>query len=209
MEYNIIEGKFPILTVNNFLSENNLLSIEEEIRESINKFSIEKDEHRKLNRIQLDDVWENDRDSSNILSIISNDLFSKNMLKIYNSINDSSFRLIEISNKHETQITIYNDKNEYSWHNDKVKGRIINWVLFIDLGMDFTGGENQISYDEINVNSLTKIENVKPHIITKPKGNMLLLMPSWVSHRVSPVKSSNNDITKGRITINGHIGFKV
>ena len=77
--------------------------------------------------------------------------------------------------------------------------------LYIDIDSDFTGGENQISNDEYIIGNDNTPYNVD--ISTKPKDNMLIIMPSWVTHRVSPVFCKSKDKLKGRITINGHIGY--
>ena len=82
--------------------------------------------------------------------------------------------------------------------------RVINWVLYININGDFTGGENQIS------NDLYDVGNQQPYnidISTPPKDNMLIMMPSWITHRVTPVFCNHKDKLRSRITINGHIGF--
>ncbi len=45
--------------------------------------------------------------------------------------------------------------------------------------------------------------------VNKPKGNQLIVMPMWVTHRVSPVKTKTENLENSRITINGHIEFNV
>ena len=207
IDYEVIKKcDFPILKVNGFLSEKDLsLAKDEVIKLSSEAQHAKGHMTREYERVFVDRVYLGNRENSDILQIIQKNLFSEEMKEIYSSIRDTSFKLIPNSSYHETQITFYKNENSYDWHTDEVLSRVINWVLYIDIDSDFTGGENEISNDEHMPDSDTKPYNVD--ISTKPKDNLLLLMPSWVTHRVVPVFCKHDDKLRGRITINGHIGF--
>jgi len=211
IDYEVIKNcDFPILKVNNFLDEDVLSDIKDEIK-SLSEETIHHElDVREHNRIYLDEYYSERRGESDILRNISERLFSDDMVDVYNTIPETAFHLIKSSTYHETQLTFYKNTNEYQWHADNIHKRICNWILYIDIDSDFTGGENQISntaWDEdAKGRGHDRVYNID--ISTKPKDNLLLIMPSWVTHSVAPVFMKSNDLLKGRITINGHIGFK-
>ena len=200
MKCDIISGKFPILKVDDFLHKESLFHVKNEIKNIHIHTKRQIDKLRSYRRLYLDEYFKNRYDSY-ILTTIDQVLFSEEMKNIYNSTYDTAFRLLPKSTYHETQLTIYGNNHDYGWHVDDIDSRLVNWVLFINIDSDFTGGNNEISYNELN-------DNPTPDIITKPIDNTLIIMPCWVTHRVTPIKCDSSDILKGRITINGHIGFK-
>jgi Rps23 Pro-64 3,4-dihydroxylase Tpa1-like proline 4-hydroxylase len=209
IDYKIINKcDFPVLKINNFITKTDLKLIKKEIiKLACNaEQKLENDSFDvplvKFDRVFLDDYYKNDRTQSNILNIVSKYMFSREMVDLCSSIKDGSFKHIKNSTRHESQLTFYGDKHIYEWHNDINHGRLINWILYVDIDSNFTGGENQISNDEIEKNTY----NID--ISTKPKDNMLIMMPSWVTHRVAPVFCKSKDKLKGRITVNGHIGYR-
>jgi len=206
IDYKIINKcDFPILIVNNFISDDDLMLIKKEIIKLVDKTKNTNMITREYDRIYFDKYYEKDRTQSDVLEIIPKYLFSSEMIDICKSMKEGAFKFIENSSRHETQLTIYGDHHGYEWHHDNVFGRFVNWILYIDIDSDFTGGENQISNDEYIIGNDNTPYNVD--ISTKPKDNMLIIMPSWVTHRVSPVFCKSKDKLKGRITINGHIGY--
>jgi len=163
-------------------------------------------------RVYLDALYDEDRRKSETLSIMERNIFSKDMLDIYNEIPETAYKLIKDSVNHETEITVYHDGAKYNWHNDDDNGRIVNFVLMIDLGMKFEGGHTHISnteFDSLGERVLYEGGlDLDAEIDIEPKGNQLIIMPMWVTHRVTPVKLKSKNLTDGRITVNGHIGIK-
>jgi Rps23 Pro-64 3,4-dihydroxylase Tpa1-like proline 4-hydroxylase len=207
IDYEVIKNcDFPVLKVNNFLDEKKLSDIKDEIRlisKDATHFELGIREHE---RVFVDNYYDGRRDESSMLRHVSEKLFSDGMYDVYNSIPDTAFHLIRSSTYHETQLTFYKNTNQYEWHGDNINKRICNWILYVDVDSDFTGGENQISNSVWDEESMSTVHNVD--ISTKPKDNLLLIMPSWVTHSVAPVFMKSNDLLKGRITVNGHIGFR-
>lgn len=206
IDYEVIKKcDFPILKVDGFLSDLELRLCKDEIVNIESEAKYTEEEIREYDRVFLDEKYRGHREQSDILRVVSEKLFSPEMIDIYNSIKDTSFKLIEGSSRHETQLTFYSNKHSYEWHTDAMLNRVINWVLYIDIDGDFTGGENQISNDDFNEGERNHPYNV--YISTPPKDNMLIMMPSWITHRVAPVFCKHKSKLRSRITINGHIGF--
>ena len=213
IDYKIINKcDFPILNINNFTSNDDLKLIKKEIIKLVTETNdsnvsgyFPDDKLVKFDRVFLDDYYINDRTQSDILNIVSKYMFSREMMDLCSSLKDGAFKNIEHTNHHESKLTFYGNNHVYEWHNDIKYGRLINWILYVDIDSDFTGGENQISNDDLTENYS---DNYNIDISTKPKDNMLIMMPSWVTHRVAPVFCKSKDKLKGRITINGHIGYK-
>ena len=209
-------GIFPILKVENFLAENEYEDIKNEIRQicvasssdghGLNK-SIREDS-REYKRIYLDTFYGQDPTKSKILTVVGKNLFDAKMLETYDDIQETAYKTLSHSTAHETQLTIYLDNCSYNWHTDNDSGRIVNYVLIVDMGMKFDGGHTQISNEPADgeKNFLAGLD--KDVVLDiKPKGNQLIIMPAWVSHRVTRIIMKSKELLDGRITINGHIGF--
>jgi|LWDU01.1.fsa_nt_gi hypothetical protein len=209
IDYEVIKKcDFPILKIKNFIDKDNLVKMKNEIKKLAPELKYTEKIEREYSRIYMDKYYFDNRIESNILRNIDNILFSEEMLKIYMSINETAFKLLHTSSNHETQLTVYGNKGEYKWHNDDIVYRLVNWILFIDIDSDFTGGENEISNDNINETFDETYHEKQTDIVTKHEDNVLIMMPCWVTHRVAPVFCKSKDILKGRISINGHIGYK-
>jgi len=224
MKVNILDsGVFPILRIENFLSDVDYQVVKKDVKSEVMKLQELKDSGTKndplddmsgrdYNRVYIDALYGKDRSKSETLMIIDKNLFSDEMLDIYNSIPETSYRLIKDSVNHETEITIYGDESKYNWHNDSLYSRIINFVLIIDLGMKFEGGHTHITnteFDSIGERALYEGGlDLDADIDIEPKGNQLVMMPMWVTHRVTPIKMKSTKMIEGRITVNGHIGMK-
>jgi len=190
IDYEVIKKcDFPILKIKNFIDKDNLVKMKNEIKKLAPELKYTEKIEREYSRIYMD-------------------MFSEEMLKIYMSINETAFKLLHTSSNHETQLTVYGNKGEYKWHNDDIVYRLVNWILFIDIDSDFTGGENEISNDNINETFDETYHEKQTDIVTKHEDNVLIMMPCWVTHRVAPVFCKSKDILKGRISINGHIGYR-
>lgn len=206
-------GLFPVLKVENFLTEAEYDAVKKEIYHTILLPENESEfQGRDYERVYLDKLWNNNRKQSQILTIMEKRLFEDYMLQIYVKIPESAFHLIPQSTNHETQLSLYKNNSMYNWHIDDDNLRVANFVLMIDMGMKFTGGHTQLSNEDYRAKGDLAgiIGNVdfEVDLDIKPKGNQLIIMPMWVTHRVTPVKMQSTELTDGRITINGHIGFK-
>ena len=205
-------GLYPVLKVENFLPQN---EYEEVKAEALNLVLFAREEDlrgRDYHRLYLDNVHKQNRDQSKILTLCAKNLFDRQMVETYDSIQDTSFKLIPQSTAHETQLTMYKNSSKYSWHHDATDMRVANWVLMIDLGMEFEGGHTQLSNERFddygNRELLDGNMDLPVALDIKPKGNQLVIMPMWVTHRVTPIKMQSKELSKGRITVNGHIGFR-
>jgi len=206
-------GVFPILKVENFLLDYE----EEELKQEIRNLLLFANNEgnligRDYHRVYLDAFWKNNRNQSKILTTMDKHIFSDYMYQHYIKLPESAFKLIPSSTAHETQLTLYKNNSKYNWHIDDDNLRIINFVYMVDMGMKFTGGHTQISNDDYRFHGDLSgiLGNVDTEVALdiKPKGNQLIMMPMWVMHRVTPVKMQSTQLTDGRITINGHIGFR-
>lgn len=207
-------GVFPILKIENFLPEDEYEEVKKEVKSKIKELDTmikggwkpKFDEGRNFYRLYLDNIYKEDRSKSKILLAIEKNLFSKDMMEVFSSMPETAFRMIPFTTTYQTDLTVYTNDDGYSWHNDVGLSRIANYVLMIDLGMKFEGGHTQISNSKYE---WLKENNIDVDIDIKPKGNQLIVMPMWVTHRVSPIKTKTENLENSRITINGHIGFNV
>jgi len=159
---------------------------------------------RKYSRVYIDEVYEGRRAESVILNMTQKSLFNEDMYYELRRIPDAAFQLIHMSNNHETQLTSYGNGDRYDWHRDVNLPRLLNYILYISTsGGTFKGGNLEISF-----NLQETVHGLIPDIVIEPTANMLVLMPSYFWHRVTPVTVHSDDALDGRISINGHIGWK-
>jgi len=202
-------GIFPILKVENFLTETQYNDIKNEIRKICWLTKKNTDIHgRDYKRIYLDDLYGASRKDSKILTVMSETLFDDKMLEVYNTIQETAFKIIKYTTKHESQLTFYYNDCEYKWHVDDISMRLVNYVLMIDMGMKFDGGHTLISNEQHEEKNFLSGVDMPIALDIKPKGNQLLIMPCWITHSVSQIKMKSNNLLDGRITVNGHIGFR-
>ena len=208
---------FPILKIENFLSNSEYTKIKEEVKTQVEELDYMIDDNKKpsqdtdrdYHRLFLDELYYEDRSKSNTLSIMERNLFDDQMKGIYASLPETAFKLIQFSTTLETQLTVYKNLASYGWHNDNNQSRIINYVLMIDLGMKFEGGHTQLSNrQETSKEQNIRLTDVEVALDIEPKGNQLIMMPMWVTHRVTPIKTNTDNLLDSRITINGHIGVR-
>ena len=145
-----------------------------------------------------------------IPNTISKLLRSKKILEPARKKGDLSWKwfVLDITHPFEVQITDYaKDTDHYEWHvdhffeahNDKpATNRLLNYIFYLIEPQ--TGGELELANDET-------LKHVPGHgyeffdtVKIKPKKNRMVLMSSWIPHRVLPSKGR-------RVTINGHVGI--
>jgi len=158
------------------------------------------------NRVYVDKVFEDRRDESYILKILHEKLFSTRVYNKTNMMPDGAFQALPFTTRHETQLSIYMDGDWYGWHRDHNDQwhRLLNFVYYLNLAGDFTGGELELSHRPEEIDDVNKL---KANETIPPIDNTLILFPSYIWHRVKEVKMQSNHMLHGRITINGHIGF--
>ena len=205
-------GVFPILKVENFLTETEYADIKNEVRTIACMQKKDMAHHatfgRDYRRVYLDPLFGANRAKSKILAHISKNLFENKMLEVYDSIKETAFKLLHSTTNHETQLTFYHNNCEYNWHNDNDQMRLVNFVFMVDMGMKFEGGHTLISNSKWEEKNFLAGVDIPVALDIEPKGNQLIIMPCWVTHSVTKTKMKTKGILDGRITVNGHIGFR-
>ena len=193
-----------------YLNSNGVVSENNGIIDNEHKFA-------SYDRIYIDNYYKDFRDISYILNLISKKLFSDKIYQKSFKINDSSFILLRKSTKHETQVTSYGNNDGYNWHidnddSDKIEswnGRILNYIIYLN-DKGFSGGNLEIINEYPSDGDVLCSKYKKDHkadYIIKPKNGRLVIMPSYLIHRVTKINNSNSDFMNRRLTINGHVGF--
>jgi len=153
-----------------------------------------------------------------ITSSVTDALFSKSNMKEMQKINDWAYSSVNLTNVHSTSITSHINGKPCGWHKNDINnfsGRIhsLNYILHIDIGNKFTGGELDVSYDNINEVPDGWYPESEPtvHQTVNYKDNRLVILPTDLWHTVRTIKTPTElyEPLDGRITINGHIGWKI
>ncbi|MEO8184848.1 MAG: 2OG-Fe(II) oxygenase [Deltaproteobacteria bacterium] len=144
-----------------------------------------------------------------LLEELSALIFSDLVLGLANRCHDLAWRWLAagISQAIDIQVTSYSHGSQYLWHTDHmVRGRTHNFILYMTDPQHYSGGELQISHDEPRHSSV-EADSVQCHQTIPPARNRLLLMPSHLMHRVTPVKcfTPTPELWQTRLTVNGHL----
>lgn len=90
----------------------------------------------------------------------------------------------------QCQFTIYKENNYYDWHQDSVHSqpneRKLSASLFLNDGEDYEEGEFEFKYQDGSNKAEAKTVTINK---TAMKKGSLLVFPSFLYHRVKPVKS--------------------
>jgi len=141
-----------------------------------------------------------------LIKIAEDMIFAEDIMSEVEKIRDLAWRWFVTSTNtgFEVQVTKYHLSPEYryGWHTDNIadldeKLRILNYIFY--LNDDFEGGELQLS-KSLNRKSFNDIQEFPVAFTIKPEKNMLVMIPSWILHRVLPVTSGSS-----RLTLNGHV----
>jgi len=154
-----------------------------------------------------DVLFQNNREESILLRSL-NKLFIDGVFSTL--INTSQYPLSDfrLTNYHETQVSRYgNTGDKYDWHNDQIhsnESRKITMVYYFNTEpKKYSGGELQLTNSPIFENNiLDKNTSIKT---IEPKNNMLVIFASNITHRVMPLKSTN-DFKDGRFSVNCWVG---
>lgn len=146
---------------------------------------------------------------------VQNALFSPSRMKYMKTINDFSYKLIDNTDTHKIYLTSHISNKPCGWHKDDSTHdpnviQTLNYIFHVDAGGEFSGGELDVSYDEIDQSNITWTPKKEPtiHQTIEYKDNRLVVIPAWMWHRVRTTKTNGGvEPLDGRITINGHIGF--
>ncbi len=188
-----------IIIVENILEDWIFEDLEKEIEKHKKDFKTEDRGH-----VAKYDRWYPEN-GSKVANIAKSCIYSEKLKKLADYYRDLAWRvfLANMPTKFEVQVTKYPiDANlGYNWHIDHISPdrRILNWIIFVT--DSYSGGELEISEELIRND--TKIKGGFSYEVNqsiKPKKNMLVMLPSWMIHRVRPVFGGNP-----RITLNGHI----
>lgn len=154
-----------------------------------------------------------------IAGYVWSSLFNSMVVRKFKEIDDFAFHSISYTNIHTTSITSHINGKPCGWHkNDMIAipDRInsLNYVIHIDLGNKFTGGNLELSYDNIPEISEGWYPEREPtvHETVDYKDNRIVVFPTHLWHKVQTINTGNKEITSpldGRLTINGHIGWRL
>ena len=143
--------------------------------------------------IILDDVYDNNRSISNILTV-NRKIFNEETLEIFSNISDCC-SLARDCNWDVTKVRYYHNGEYYKPHIDKAMP-FLAFSYFHKQPKRFTGGElvfpkYDYSFDCDN--------------------NSLIIFPGWVEHGVNEVSIQNSDYYDGygRYAITSFFGFKL
>ena len=177
-----VEDKvFPYLMIDNFYSKKEQKLIWEELTFHKNNFKVDhkrsgdgvaRDKNNKplanATRLYLDDTYRNNRQDSNILNLYKK-IISDEVKEAYRHTTPS-WRLFEITNQDNSQVSYYENEGDYKEHYDKFMHTCLIW--FYKEPKRFTGGD------------LTFTQSKK---IVECKHNRMILFPSYYLHAVDEV----------------------
>jgi hypothetical protein len=188
----IISDIFPEETVDSFLDEavkldkkfkvGTILVDNKEIVDIKNKFAHE---------LHLDELYEDDRTKSSILSNFDKFLWGKEMGDLYINNRFPIFNTLKLTTRDNTHIIRYSHSNYYKWHRDANNipyGFVTISYMFSSKEKKFTGGDFQIRY--------------KDEVKTIPfKRNSMILFARNTEHRVIPIKLKSDNVRDYRYAI--------
>lgn len=131
-----------------------------------------------LFRIYLDDIYRDKREHSNILKCYSKILSKENMERYKNTT--QSGRTLEVTNIDWSQVSYYEDGNDYAEHFDQFMHSCLIW--FFREPKKFTGGDL----------TFTETQEIVPC-----KHNRMILFPSYLLHKVDVVKMHEKYLGQG------------
>lgn len=174
------------LVIDNFYSPKEQKDIWEELDYHLDSFYLDKKGCAQdgdiplanLSRIYLDEIYRNNRADSNILTHYSK-ILSKRNLEKYAEITPSG-RTLEVTNIDWSQVSYYEDGNNYAEHFDQFMHSCLIW--FFREPKKFTGG------------NLTFTETGE---VVTCKHNRMLLFPSYLMHKVDTVNMVEKDLGQG------------
>jgi len=204
-----------LLIIDDFIEPAYFESMKEEITSLEDKWTLEDwNPLYTKRRLLLDNIYKTEeRLQSKILNFLTLALFNDNIYRRAEEIQNYCFQTMRISNRHVTYVTSHIPTKECIWHTDAqaVFGMLclLNFVLYVDIGAKYKGGDLLVSYDTSSLKSggLLPQKDLTVHETITPKDNRLVLIPSHLWHMVKTTKCKQVKPTDGRVTINGHIGF--
>jgi len=190
-----------ILIVDNFLTKPVFNSCKEEINRNKELLLSQNQKNLSYSRYYP-------KTNTLIPNIINDELFSLKINSLIENYHDGFWKLFNdrLATGFEVQVTQYEKKlqNHYNWHVDHTAQagqtifglRVLNYILYInDISQ---GGELEIADHYTKYDPIRESYNISQTI--KSKANRLVIMPSWLIHRVTPIYTDET-----RLTINGHV----
>ena len=184
---------FPYLVVDNFYSRNEQKLIWEELTHHQDKdnfkiddpmrFTYAKDKKTKKplsnsKRIYLDSIYKDNRNRSNILTVYRK-IISPSVRKAYRNTTPS-WRIFEITNRDQSLVSYYENKQGYKAHFDQFMHSALVW--FYKKPKRFKGGD--LTFNQ-------------PNKIVECKHNRLVLFPSYYLHSIDEVNMEKKYRDKG------------
>ena len=182
---------FPYLMIDNFYSKDEEKLIWEELTFHKKNFKVDhkvcieggaRDKNNKplanATRLYLDDIYRNNRQDSNILSLYKK-IVSQEVKEAYRHTTPS-WRLFEITNQDNSQVSYYENDKDYKEHFDTFMHSCLIW--FYKKPKKFTGG------DLIFTESKQTVEC---------KHNRMILFPSYYLHAVNKISMEYKYMNKG------------
>ena len=163
--------------------------------------------------------WRIDEVSKKIEGYVWSALFNSMNVRNLKKIDDFAFHSISYTNVHTTSITSHINGKPCGWHKNDMKAipdrvNSLNYVIHIDIGNKFTGGNLELSYDNISEISEGWYPETEPtiHETVEYKDNRIVIFPTHLWHKVQTIDIGDKGITnplEGRLTVNGHIGWRL
>jgi SM-20-related protein len=201
----VINNFFPTQINKRILKE--AISLEGKFTQATTGNSNIKPDYRSNKVCYYDEMYSTDRSKSMLLTQLESKFVQDGQFRGLLSTSPPPIGDFLMTNKHETQVSRYGEKEYYEWHVDRFANMDRHLTLiyyFFEEPQKFTGGELEITdspaHDEI---LFEKSPNIKTII---PKNNMAIIIGADKLHRVLPVKSPK-EFGLGRFSVNCWIGF--
>ncbi len=163
--------------------------------------------------------WRIDKISKKTEGYVWSALFNSMNVRNLKKIDDFAFHSISYTNVHSTSITSHINGKPCGWHKNDMNAipdrvNSLNYVIHIDIGNKFTGGNLELSYDNIPEISEGWYPETEPtvHETVEYKDNRMVIFPTHLWHKVQTINIEDKGITnplEGRLTVNGHIGWRL
>ena len=198
-------AKANVIIRENFLSPAEFEACVDEVLRNKQKFERHDWDGKSFGRLYI-------TEASHLTETISKKLFSAELINEVYRHHDLTWQWYRMANNVEFQVTSYGNGDSYGWHTDHgihvspFIPRVANFVLYLTEG--FKGGELRVS-DELCL-PFKHVPRQRPILnsyLIEPKKNRLVIMPSYVFHRVEEVvvEDGKVDLMDTRVTINGHM----
>lgn len=209
MDIKIIKEPVEHIVIDNFWSENECRLVVSELEKYEDRFFWGKmyDIHKgyvddPVKKVKTIDMYGQLGDTNIISCLFSQTLWGNEMRKFYKSQHHTSiWSMMSYTNADYSIINSFGDGCYYDWHCDI---GLVTTNLFVNPNHTFEGGDfiltNQVKTDNNPYKHLLNGEERK-EIVYKFKAGRCILFPSLFLHKVTEVKTIDNQIKNTRISI--------